>query len=418
VSAADAKPVRFVALRNKYSRPYLFAAGLSMLGDNNEHVISYWVLWAKFHSPLLVGFEVISHWLPFLLLSVYFGTLAERYDCRKLMQLGQAIFILVQLGWGVLFLTGSLQMWEACVLLIMHGMAGAIWGPAEQMMLHDFVENERDLPGVVRMNATFKSIGILFGPAVGSALLLILGPTLGIFVNALFFVPTTILMMRTPFTGHTRSGVQHTERVTLWAAFGALKSLRSNRHLIGMITIAGLIAITIGGAMQVAMPSMATRLGAGSAGLAYGVLLFANGIGAVVGGFVLEATGVLRPSLRTAMICTALYGAFALVFALSTNYVLAVIALALSGFASIAATSIAQSVVQLEAPADQRGRIFGIYGTFSSGLMVGNGITLGGLGAIMGIPMALALCAGALVAGTGVTALYAGRRTTSLPAAE
>ena len=36
-------------------------AGLSMMGDNIEHVITYWVLWEVFASPWLVGFQVISH---------------------------------------------------------------------------------------------------------------------------------------------------------------------------------------------------------------------------------------------------------------------------------------------------------------------------------------------------------------------
>ena len=73
-----AAPRRFAALRDRHSRPYLFTAGLSMMGDNIEHVITYWVLWQTFHSPALVGFQVVSHWLPFLLLSVWFGGLAER----------------------------------------------------------------------------------------------------------------------------------------------------------------------------------------------------------------------------------------------------------------------------------------------------------------------------------------------------
>jgi hypothetical protein len=34
-----------------------------MMADNIEHVITYWVLWEKFHSPALTGFEVISHWV-------------------------------------------------------------------------------------------------------------------------------------------------------------------------------------------------------------------------------------------------------------------------------------------------------------------------------------------------------------------
>ncbi|RYZ28568.1 MAG: MFS transporter, partial [Propionibacteriaceae bacterium] len=64
-----AAPRRFAALRDRHARPYLFTAGLSMMGDNIEHVITYWVLWQTFHSPALVGFQVVSHWLPFLVLS-------------------------------------------------------------------------------------------------------------------------------------------------------------------------------------------------------------------------------------------------------------------------------------------------------------------------------------------------------------
>ena len=61
---------------------------LSMMADNIEHVITYWVLFQKFHSPALAGFAVISHWVPSLFFSVYFGSLADRYDCRKVIQVG------------------------------------------------------------------------------------------------------------------------------------------------------------------------------------------------------------------------------------------------------------------------------------------------------------------------------------------
>ena len=66
--------------------------------------------------------------------------------------------------WGVLFLTNSLQMWHAMVLLSMHGLAGAIWAPAEQLMLHDLAGRET-LPSAVRLNSTGRSTGFLAGPS-------------------------------------------------------------------------------------------------------------------------------------------------------------------------------------------------------------------------------------------------------------
>ena len=162
---AAAAPPKFAALRNRDCRPYLFGAGLAMMADNIEHVITYWVLWQKFHCPALTGLEVISHWVPFLLFSVYFGSLADRHDCRRLIQGAQVLFMAVSVMWGVAFLTHSLQIWEACLLLVLHGCAGSLWGPPEQLMLHDFVGRE-ELPSAVRLNATFRSLGILFGPVV------------------------------------------------------------------------------------------------------------------------------------------------------------------------------------------------------------------------------------------------------------
>jgi len=77
-----------------------------MLADNTEHVISYWVLHQKFHSPALGAFAVISHWVPYLLLAGYSGALADRYNPRRMIQCGMLLFMAVSIGWGLLFLHG------------------------------------------------------------------------------------------------------------------------------------------------------------------------------------------------------------------------------------------------------------------------------------------------------------------------
>jgi hypothetical protein len=76
-SPAAATP-RVAALHVPDYRRYFALGLLAMTADNIEHVISYWVIFEKFHSPALAGFAVISHWVPFLLFSVYAGALADR----------------------------------------------------------------------------------------------------------------------------------------------------------------------------------------------------------------------------------------------------------------------------------------------------------------------------------------------------
>ncbi|TDD48747.1 MFS transporter [Kribbella antibiotica] len=408
----QAEPVRaprFAGLRNRNSRPYLFGTGLAMMGDNVEHVITYWVLWREFHSPALAGFQVISHWLPFLLFSVLSGSLADRYDCRRIIQSAQGLFMVVSLGWGLLFLTDSLQIWHACVLLVLHGCAGALWGPAEQMMLHDFVGRD-DLPSAVRLNATFKSLGVLCGPVVGSTLLLMLGPTGGIFANIAIYLPLTIFLFRTRFTGHIREEVVARPRVGPIAALRAARGIGISPTVGSMIVLAGLGSFFVGASIQSAMPEFAESLGAGSTGITYGALLFATGFGGVVGGLVIEATGWLRPTVRTAVIGTMLYGLSIVVFALTNNYVLALVVLMTSGVANFVSMSVSQTVVQLEAPSADRGRIIGLYNTASGGLRIGSGITVGFAGAAIGIKWSLALSAATLTVAALTTGAYAAAR--------
>ncbi len=392
------QPRRFAALRCRDSRPYLFGAGLAMMADNIEHVITYWVLWREFHSPALAGFEVISHWLPFLLLSVWFGSLADRHDCRRLIQGAQALFIAVSVAWGVLFWTDSVTLWAACVLLVLHGCAGALWGPAEQMMLQDFAAPV-DLPSAVRMNATFRSLGILFGPVVGSLLLLGLGPVAGILVNAAIYLPLTLFLLRTPYTGHVRTGIVTRARVGVLGSVRVLRQVSADRVLVGMIVLAGLGSFFLGASLQSSMPIFADDLGAGDAAFAYGVLLFAAGAGGVLGGFFLEATRLVPPRVAAAVASLVLYGLSVLVFATTSSYPLAVVVLALGGVANLAAMSITQTVVQLRAEPEVRGQVLGLYGMSSGGLRVGSGFTVGLAGAALGIHASLAASAAALAVG-------------------
>jgi MFS family permease len=405
----DAGPRKFAALRNADCRTYLIGAALAMMADNIEHVITYWVLWEKFQSPALTGFEVISHWVPFLLGSVYFGGLADRYDCRRVIQAAQVLFMLVSVAWGVLFLTGSLQVWEACLLLVLHGCAGAIWGPGEQLMLHDFV-GDKELPSAVRLNATFRSLGILFGPVVGSALLLGLGPEAGIFANVLFYLPLTLFLFRTKYTGHSRDGGVAKTRLGLVDSIRVFREVRSDRTIVSMIILGGLGAFFVGASLQTSMPIYAQDLGAGNAGTAYGVLLFANGAGGVIGGILLEATGRIKPNVKAAVISTGIYGLTSLFFATTGSYALAVVALLIGGVANLASMSIGQTVVQLRANPADRGRVIGVYGVAANGLRAGSGFTVGLLGAAVGVHWSLGVSAAALTVGTGVAGWHALRK--------
>jgi MFS family permease len=402
----DASTQKFVALRNKDCRTYLGGASMAMMADNIEHVITYWVLWQKFHSPALTGFQVISHWLPFLLLSVPFGALADRRDCRRVIQAGQLLFMTVSVLWGVMFLTDSVHIWAACVLLVAHGMAGALWGPAEQLMLHDFVGPEH-LPSAIRLNATARSLGVLCGPVIGSILLIGLGPTAGIFVNVAIYLPLTLFLARTRFTGHTRDGIIARARMTPAEAVRVLRDVAEDHTIVCMVILGGLGSFFVGASMQAVMPIFAHDLGGAHQDLAYTVLLFANGAGGVIGGILLEATGRIPSNVKAAVGCTAVYGLSTLSFAVSHSLWISLVLLIVGGVANLGSMSIGQTVVQLRADPADRGKVLGVYGMSANGLRAGSGFTIGLLGTAIGVHWSLGFSATALCLGTGMAAWYA-----------
>ncbi|HEX6512474.1 MAG TPA: MFS transporter [Chloroflexota bacterium] len=413
VAAASAKPrMGFGALQHPEFRAYVTGTTLSMMADNIEHVISYWVLWESFHSPLLAGFAVISHWTPFLLFGVYIGALADKYDCRRLIQASQGLFMLASICWGVLFLSGQLQMWHAVVLLSIHGMAAALWAPPEQLMLHDIVGLEH-ITSAVRLNATGRQLGILLGPAVGGALLLLAGPTHGIMINALIYLPLSLSLLRIKSTGHQQGA--HSRRLSFGEAWQTVIESGGNRAIFSMIAMAGMAAFLIG-TFTPQMPELARDLGTSNASHAYTALLLANALGGVLGGLALEIGGATRVTVNMALAGAALWGVCVAGFALSHWLPAALLFLFVGGLGQLAFSSVAQTIVQIQAPPEKRGRLIGAFGMAQQGLKSGAGVSVGVLGSAIGIHASLAASALLTMLLAGGMYLYANAAPTPQPA--
>jgi MFS family permease len=396
-STTNPKKIAFAALHHKDFRAYFFATMLAMMADNIEHVISYWLLYEKFKSPVLAGFAVLSHWTPFLLFAVYFGALADRFDCRKVIQLAQIMYMGVSAAWAALFFTDTIQVWHACILLVIHGMAGVLWGPGSQLLIHDIVGTDQ-LQSAVRLNSTSRQLGVLFGPAVGGGLMLLLSPSMGLIVNTLIYLPLTIWLLTVPYTGHSREGAAPARRALGWRdAFEVVREVSGNRPIMTMVVLAGCVSFFVGTAFQATMPEFAHDLGTQKADFAYSALLGANAAGAVIGGFLLEGRGWLPPRVQTAMISAVLWCVVITSFALSQNYYLSLALLFVAGVLNLTFSSMGQTIVQLLSPPQLRGRLIGLFAMASMGLKAFSGLTVGVLGGLIGVHWSLAASAMALL---------------------
>jgi len=396
--AAPAAATKFGALYHRDYRNYFLLALVGMTAESIEHVASYWVIFESFHSPSLGGFAVISHWVPFLVLSIYTGALADRFDCRRLIQVSQVFLMLVSLAWGALFLTGTLRAWHAAALLMAHGVAGVIAQPSIQLIVHDIVGAEH-LPSAIRLNALSRYFSMLVGPAVGGALMLALGPGVALLVNVLLYLPLTLYLFRMPYTGHVSEGGEQrrASRLGLAEAGRLLAEVRSEPRIMRMIVLAGATSFFVGTAFQAQMPEYAHAHGSEEADVWYSVLFGANAAGAVIGAIILETVAGLQGGVRGAIVCAAIWGVVMAIFPFVHGYTAAVALLVLAGVFNIAFSSMAQAVVQILAPPGLRGRVVGLFNTSMMGLRAGSGLTVGVLGALIGVELSLTLSAVAVV---------------------
>jgi MFS family permease len=397
----------FSSLSNGDFRIYFLTATAAMMADNVEHVISYWIVFQKFHSPALGGFAVISHWVPFLFFAAFSGALADRFDVRRLIQIGTLMLVCVSVGWGVMFLTGSVTLWKAMALLVVHGLAGVFWLPAAQVLIHQIVTADQ-LPSAVRLIATGRYLGFLAGPAIGGGLLLLLGPSYGILVNALIYLPLVIWLIDAPY------GRAAADRRALPPGLGGFADIWSTmkvvaRHpiLLSMTALVGASSFFVGNAYQAQMPGFAQDLGHGRVDVSYSALLAADAAGGLAGGLLLESRAMLAPRARTAFILAMIWCGALIGFARSNVYALAISLLFIAGFVELAFNSMAQALVQMNAPDEIRGRVVGVFSMSAMGMRTFSGLSVGILGASVGIHESLSLSAAALF--VTIAAMFAAR---------
>src|SRR5262249_11074094 len=227
-----------------------------------------------------------------------------------------------------------------------HGIAGVMWAPAEQLLIHDIVGLEH-LQSAVRLNATSRQLGILFGPAVGAVLMLLLGPPLALVANVLIYWPLTLWLLRVPYTGHLRKEAAAPKRTIIWNdAVNIFREAAQYRPIITMVLLVGSASLLVGNAFQTQMPAFADDLRAGAAAFAYSELLMATAAGSVFGGFLLEGKGWLQAKVHSAIVCAILWCVTITAFALSTNYYLSLVLLFFGGILNLAFYSSAQTIVQ------------------------------------------------------------------------
>jgi hypothetical protein len=256
---------------------------------------------------------------------------------------------------------------------------------------------------------------MLLGPAIGNGLMLLLGASHGLLANVAIYLPMLLWLWRAPYGPRFRHGEAPRPAIGgLGDVIAGLRSIRDNNITLSMTMLAGAVSFFIGNAYQAQMPNFATDLGHGDAGVSYAALTAADAAGALGGALVLEARGLLAPRVGTALALSMLWCLALGSFALTHSYALALLFLFCAGFLELAMSAMAQALVQLNAPAELRGNVIGVYAMAASGLRFVSGFMVGILGGLLGVHLSLSCAAAALLVVIAVLSVWQRRRAAAL----
>lgn len=314
-----------------------------------------WQMYDLTASAWDLGLVGLVQFLPALALTIPAGQLVDHVDRRGvvvaslLLQAGVAGL----LGWASV--TGTVGRNLILVLSVVIGIARALQMPAQQALAPMLVPAQL-LPRALATSSSVMQVAIIGGPALGGFLYAAgAAVTYGVAFAALLVAIALAALLRVrPMEGPRAA-------MTLASVFAGFGFIGQHKIVLGAISL-DLFAVLLGGATALLPMFAKDVLDVGPTGL--GLLRAAPAAGAFAMGVTLAHRPLRRRVGRWLFGSVAIYGLATLVFALSTDFVLSLLALAASGAADMVSVVIRQTLVQLETPDAMRGRVAAVNSTF------------------------------------------------------
>ena len=379
----------FSALRHRNFRLFFAGQLVSLIGTWMQNTAQGWLVYKLTGSKMLLGVVAAVGSAPMMLFSIWGGSVADRYSKRQIVlwtQTGMMIFAFIFAG---LVGSGLVRTWHILVLAALGGLAMAFDMPARQAFMVEMTSRE-DLMNAISLNSSIVNGARVIGPSVAGFLMARVGMATCFLLNGLSFLAVIagLLMMKLPrFVPHPHSG-------SAWAH--ALEGFSYVWKHWRMRTILILFAIVgiFGWSYSVMMPAFAREvLHVDESG--YGVLLSANGLGALLGALTVASVG--RQANRRLLVLGGLwvFSAMLLLLAFARSYSLALLFLAIAGWGMLLFFSTTNTLLQTSASDAMRGRVMGIWALVFGGMTPLGGIEAGTASHYLGVRKAIAL--GAIV---------------------
>ena len=389
----------FRSLRTPNYHLYFFGQIVSLTGTWMQSVAQAWLVLRLTGSGLALGTTAALQFAPILVAGPWGGVIADRVDKRRLIIWTQSAAGTLALVLGLLTLENVVRLWMVYVLALLLGLVNLVDMPVRQSFVFEMV-GPSDLANAVSLNSVVVNGARVVGPAVAGLLIASVGLTPCFLINAasylaviagLLAMDTTLLNRATRVArgpGQLRAGLRYA-----W-------SRTELRTPLLMMAVVGTLAYNF----SVVLPLLAeTTFGGGAR--AYGGMFSVMGAGAVLGGLVFAARA--RPTRLLLASAAVAFGLAIGLAAAAPNLALATLAMLPIGAASTAFIATSNSLLQLNASSEMRGRVMALFSLVFLGSTPIGGPLVGWIAERFGPRDALGLAAAATLL-TGIFGL-AGR---------
>jgi MFS family permease len=378
----------------------LFASGqvVSLTGTWMQVVAQDWlVLELSGNSATALALVVTLQFAPILVLGLYAGVLADRFDKRVLLAAVQSAMAVIALVMGLLVISGTVALWHVYVLAVFLGVTNSLDTPVRQAFVSEMVGPEL-LPNAVALNSAAFNSARIVGPAAGGLVIAWLGVGPAFLLNAVSYLAVLAGLARMDPDALLRG--ERAVRARGQVREG-LRYVAGRPDLVMAMVLMGVVG-SVGMNFHVTLPLLArTEFDVGPEH--FGLLWTAFAGGALAGALVgTRRRG--RPPATALLGFAAVFGALECAVAFAPTFTVAAALLVPTGTFLIAHNTAANARVQLGADPLLRGRVMALYIVMFFGGTTFGSLIVGGISEAYGVRAGLAFGGISVVLTAGVLA--------------
>ncbi|HEY4101744.1 MAG TPA: MFS transporter [Gemmatimonadales bacterium] len=381
VPARRSVPSLARALRHRNYRLFFAGQGTSVVGTWITRVATSWLVFRLTHSAVLLGFVAFFGQVPTFLLAPIAGVWVDRLDRYKVLFVTQTLAMLQSFALAALALTGVIQVWHILVLQAFQGMINAFDTPSRQSFLIEMVDDPADLSNAIALNSTMVNAARLIGPAIAGALISSVGEGWCFLIDGVSYLAVigSLWLMRVAHEVREWRDTRVWDELVAGVRYaGGFPPIRAILLLLTLTSIAGMPYSTL-------MPVIASDVLHSNA-LAYGFLMGAVGVGALIGALHLASRRSVRGLGRLVPQATLTFGGALVAFSFSRNIFLSIGLLLFVGIGFMTQMAGSNTLLQTLVRPEMRGRVMAFYTMAIMGTVPFGALLAGELAARIGAP--------------------------------